>query len=138
MARADKNESVAGQLAGAAQVATQQTVSEIQVAATQVFRSAVVRPAQAYSGMLQSAPSILFTLFAGPLSDQYGRKPLILSALFGYFLLNIVFFVNSYWFYQLSAEYLLLECLQVQLFCKQSYVQQVSVKLLKMLGVQQK
>ena len=66
--------------------------------------------------MLQSAPSIVFTLFAGPLSDQYGRKPLILCALFGYFLLNIVFFFNSYWFYQLRAEYLLLECLQVTHF----------------------
>ena len=84
---------------------------------------------QAYNGMLQSAPGIVFTLFAGPLTDTYGRKPLIISALFGYFLLNLVFLINAYWFFELKVilipddscvtpwimrqvEYLLLECLQ--------------------------
>eukprot|EP00092_Neocalanus_flemingeri_P036288 GFUD01039510.1.p1 GENE.GFUD01039510.1~~GFUD01039510.1.p1 ORF type:complete len:539 (-),score=81.11 GFUD01039510.1:778-2394(-) len=67
---------------------------------------------QAYNGILQSAPAIIFTLFAGPLSDTYGRKPLIICALFGWFLHNIVFLVNSIWFYELKVEYLLFECLQ--------------------------
>ena len=67
---------------------------------------------QAYNGMLQSAPGILFTLFAGPLSDQIGRKPLILSALFGYLLLDVIFLFNAVWFFELKVEYLLLECLQ--------------------------
>ena len=67
---------------------------------------------QAYNGMLQSAPGIIFTLFAGPLSDQLGRKPLILSALFGYLLLDIIFLFNAVWFFELKVEYLLLECLQ--------------------------
>jgi len=62
--------------------------------------------------MLQSAPAIIFTLFAGPLSDTYGRKPLIICALFGYFVLNLVFLINSIWFYELKVEYLLFECLQ--------------------------
>jgi len=75
---------------------------------TQKFVSEI----QAYNGMLQSAPAIVFTLFAGPLSDMYGRKPLIISALFGYFVLNIVFLVNSLFFYELKVEYLLFECLQ--------------------------
>ena len=76
----------------------------------------------------QSAPGIIFTLFAGPLTDTYGRKPLIISALLGYLLLDIIFLVNSIWFYDLKViparpshfphnsgpqvEYLLLECLQ--------------------------
>ena len=62
---------------------------------------------QAYNGMLQSAPGILFTLFAGPLSDQLGRKPLILSALFGYLLLDIIFLFNAVWFFELKVEYLI-------------------------------
>ena len=62
--------------------------------------------------MLQSAPGIIFTLFAGPLSDQLGRKPLIFLALFGYLLLDIIFLFNAVWFFELKVEYLLLECLQ--------------------------
>ena len=52
---------------------------------------------------LQSAPGIIFTLFAGPLTDTYGRKPLIISALLGYFLLDIIFLINSIWFYDLKV-----------------------------------
>ena len=55
--------------------------------------------------MLQSAPGIIFTLFAGPLSDQLGRKPLIFSALFGYLLLDIIFLFNAVWFFELKVEY---------------------------------
>ena len=77
--------------------------------------------------MLQSAPGVLFTLVAGPLTDSWGRRPLILSALLGYLLLNLILLVNAVWFLELKvflhhwslihdihdqAEYLLLECLQ--------------------------
>ena len=51
----------------------------------------------------QSAPGIIFTLFAGPLTDTYGRKPLIISALLGYLLLDIIFLINSIWFYDLKV-----------------------------------
>ena len=44
---------------------------------------------QAYNGILQSLPSVLFTMYAGPLSDRYGRKPLILVSFVGYFILNV-------------------------------------------------
>ena len=60
---------------------------------------------QAYNGMLQSAPGIVFTLFAGPLTDSFGRKPLIISALFGYLLLDIIFLVNAYWFFELKVVF---------------------------------
>ena len=62
--------------------------------------------------MLQSWPAIFFTLFAGPLSEDYGRKPLIIVGLLGYIVLNIAFFINSWFMYELKAEYLLFECLQ--------------------------
>ena len=58
---------------------------------------------QAYNGMLQSAPGIVFTLFAGPMTDRFGRKPLIICALLGYLLLDIIFLINSYWFYELKV-----------------------------------
>ena len=58
---------------------------------------------QAYNGLLQSAPTVIFTLFAGPLTDKYGRKPLILVSMTGYLILDIVMLVNSIWFYQLKV-----------------------------------
>ena len=45
-------------------------------------------------------------------SEDYGRKPLIIVGLLGYIVLNIAFFINSWFMYQLKAEYLLFECLQ--------------------------
>ena len=62
--------------------------------------------------MLQSAPAVVFTVFAGPLSDTYGRKPLMILSIFGYLLLDVVFLINSFWFHELRVEYLLFECLQ--------------------------
>jgi MFS family permease len=51
-------------------------------------------------------------MFAGPLSDTYGRKPVMLLALFGLVIQNLVFLLNAVWFQELRVEYLLLECLQ--------------------------
>merc|ERR1719347_2162738 len=71
-----------------------------------------VSEVQAYNGILQSLPAIVFTFFLGSLSDRFGRKPLLLIGLAGAFILNIVFLVNSYWYYELKVEFLLFECLQ--------------------------
>jgi len=78
------------------QIATQKYVSEM----------------QAYNGLLQSAPSIILAFFAGPLSDKFGRKPLLILSLLGYLILSVVFLINSVWFEELKVEYLLFECLQ--------------------------
>jgi MFS family permease len=76
--------------------------------------------------MLQSWPAIIFAFFAGPLSEDYGRKPLMIIGLVSYIILNISFFINSWYMYSLGvstycvqrsavptqAEFLLFECLQ--------------------------
>ena len=59
---------------------------------------------QSYNGLLQSAPGVIVTLFAGPLSDKFGRKPIILFSLFGYLILQVVFLINSIWFWELSVS----------------------------------
>ena len=52
---------------------------------------------------------MLFALFAGSWSDIHGRKALIVSSTLGYCISNMVFMVNTHYFYELKAEYLLLE-----------------------------
>jgi len=79
---------------------------------TQEETQKYVSSVQAYNGLLQNLPPLVFVLFAGPLSDTYGRKPLIVISLAGFFILNLVFMINSIFFMELKVEYILFECLQ--------------------------
>ena len=62
-----------------------------------------------YSSVLQTVPSIIFALFAGSWSDIHGRKALIVASSLGYIISNGIFMLNAYFFYELKAEFLLLE-----------------------------
>ena len=63
-----------------------------------------IKSLQGYNGLLQSWPAIVFTFFAGPISDDYGRKPLIIVGCLGYVILNISFFINTWFMYELKVS----------------------------------
>ncbi len=64
------------------------------------------------SVLIQNVPTMLFVLFVGPWSDQFGRKFLVCLPLFGQMLHCAVYLVNVYYMTELSADWLLLEALQ--------------------------
>ena len=67
---------------------------------------------QTLSRCIQAIPPLIYALLAGPWCDRHGRKPLILISLFGYILCNASFLINTIWYHELKAEYLLMECIQ--------------------------
>ena len=67
---------------------------------------------QTTSRIIQAIPPLVYILFAGAWCDNHGRKPLIVISIFGYAIANTVFLINTIWWYELKAEYLLFECIQ--------------------------
>ena len=62
--------------------------------------------------VIQAFPPFLYTLIAGPWCDKHGRKPFIIISILSYGISNTVFLINTIWWYELKAEFLLLECIQ--------------------------
>ena len=52
---------------------------------------------------------IVYLLFLGPWSDQFGRKPVMLAPVFGFILQNAIFLLSSIYFEELSADFIMLE-----------------------------
>ena len=63
------------------------------------------------SRVIQAIPPLVYALIAGPWCDKYGRKPLIVVSIFSNAVANTIFLINTIWWDELKAEYLLFECL---------------------------
>ncbi|TRY72153.1 hypothetical protein TCAL_00254 [Tigriopus californicus] len=78
----------------------------------QVLVQRYVSKLNIYNRVLQAVPSFIFAVVAGPWSDVYGRRTFLILSISGFVFNNAVFMLNIYFFYELKAEWLLLECLQ--------------------------
>lgn len=63
---------------------------------------------QMYSTWISTTPLIFFSIIAGALSDVFGRKPLILIPMIGYFLSSVVLILNYAFIEVLPIEFLFL------------------------------
>ena len=61
---------------------------------------------------LKGIPPIIFALFIGPWSDQFGRKMLMIVPLIGYMAYDVWFLINVIFYEQMSPEWLMMEVLQ--------------------------
>ncbi len=75
----------------------------------QCFRR--VNEIQSVTQYLVGAPGVLFSLFAGALSDDFGRKPFIMLPLFGLMLTDVSLLVNYIFIETLPTEFFYLEYL---------------------------
>ena len=71
---------------------------------------------QMYSTWIRTTPLIFFSIIAGALSDVFGRKPLILIPMIGYFLSSLVQIAN-YDFMEIIVNRDFIE-IQTELFLK--------------------
>ena len=93
---------------------------------------------QAYNSIIQAIPGCIYVLFAGPWSDRNGRKLLLIFPVCGYILNNGIFLINSYFFYELKAEYLLLECIQgMDVLCSSHIMYYKNIVISQMIFYQQ-
>lgn len=49
-----------------------------------------------YTALLENLPGVFFVLFLGPWSNEHGRKPLMMSPIFGFTLMTIIMMANLY------------------------------------------
>lgn len=59
--------------------------------------------------LCEGIPPIIFVLFIGPWSDNFGRKTLLILPIIGYLLYSIFYLFAVIFFYELPAEFLMLE-----------------------------
>jgi len=59
-----------------------------------------------YLTFLCSVPTIIISMMVGPLSDKYGRRPLMLIPIIGHILAQVAYLLNVY-FWDASANYIL-------------------------------
>ena len=92
--------------------------SDIIVSKTPLNFNLVILSFQTYTTInlvtmfVKGIPPIIFTLFIGPWSDNFGRRYLIILPLTGYIVYNIWFLINVIFFDEMVAEYLMLEIFQ--------------------------
>ena len=58
-----------------------------------------------YHGWVKQTPTFIYALFIGGLSDQYGRKPLILLPILGALIDHALAFINYEYLDKLPTEF---------------------------------